>query len=132
MIYALVALKLRADVSIVLIGSKEDDDQARRLASEANLSCYFMMGVMNVREVVAFLELAKVAFCLDSGPRHMANAAKIPVVFCRNMEFLKAEAGVYLESETDIAPDVERVSYRRGDPPLFDIEVAVDALLRHL
>ena len=45
----------------------------------------------------------------DSGPRHLANAAGIPVFFVPNLAVGKIETGAYLDTETDLAPDFEWV-----------------------
>ncbi len=130
---SMAELKGRVEVTVVLLGAPEDENFLRSLAMETGLKCGFATGRLSVVESVAFFGLADVAFCLDSGPRHMANAAGVPVVFCRNLDFLKVEAGRYLDTEVDIAPDVELVSYEGPDaPPLFEIETAVQALLRSL
>jgi hypothetical protein len=47
---------------------------------------------------------------LDSGPRHLGNAAGIPVLFARNLSHSKIEAGQYCSTEIDLAPDVEYLS----------------------
>jgi len=133
MIASLVEVKRRAGVAIVLSGSASDEALLRKLAQEGGLECFYQTGRLSLLEAIAFFKLAAVAFCLDSGPRHMANAAGIPVVFCRNLQFSKVEAGAYLESESDIAPDCEHVSYASSCiPPLFSVEDAVAAILKHL
>ncbi len=40
----------------------------------------------------------------DSGPRHIANAAGVPVFFFRNLRSDPVETGAYLDTETDFCP----------------------------
>jgi ADP-heptose:LPS heptosyltransferase len=56
------------------------------------------------------LKRVSVVISTDSGPRHLSNAAGVPVVFIRNLSFNKREAGVYCETEYDMAPDVESLA----------------------
>jgi ADP-heptose:LPS heptosyltransferase len=133
MVESLAELRRRSDVAVVLSGAASDESALRKLADDAGLDCVYETGRLSLMEVIAFFELAAVAFCLDSGPRHMANAAGIPVVFCRNMQISKVETGAYLDTEIDIAPDVELISYAElQEPPLFSMETAVSALQRFL
>jgi hypothetical protein len=80
------------------------------------------------------LRRCQAAFVIDSGVRHLANAACIPVVFARNLYFNKIEAGSYCEGETDISPDLERFQENETgeEPPTFDPIQAAAAIGRAL
>lgn len=135
MVATLAILREELAVDVILIGAKDEGEHLRTLAGKVGLEARVAAGCFSVREVVALFERAVVAFCLDSGPRHLANAAGIPVVFFRNLQFLRAEAGAYLPTEWDLAPpDVESLDYGRCGPevPLFTVEEGVDALRARL
>ena len=60
--------------------------------------------------MVALLGRCSAFLGSDSGPRHLANAAQIPVFFVRNMGGSAAESGWYCETEHDVAPAGEYLS----------------------
>ena len=66
-----------------------------------------LAGQTSVLELAAFLGQCSALLTLDSGPRHLGNAAGIPVFFARNLSHSMIEAGRYCETETDLAPPVE-------------------------
>ena len=89
---------------IVLTGSRDDapvlDELARTLGSGVAVSA----GRLTIRGLAAFLARGNLHFCMDSGPRHIANAAGTPVVFTRNLAVRAAEAGSYCATEFDAMP----------------------------
>lgn len=97
-------------IQIVLCGAASDAVTLQTLASALGLPCRVNAGRLGLRATVAFLRGCRVALTTDSGPRHLSNAAGIPTVFLRNLRSLKIETGVYLDSEHDLAPDVELIS----------------------
>jgi ADP-heptose:LPS heptosyltransferase len=69
---------------------------------EFGLEADIVAGSLGIRALCCFLRRCSVVLTSDSGPRHIANAAGVPVVFVRNVWFNAVEAGVYVETETDL------------------------------
>lgn len=91
-------------IQIVLCGSAEDEATLRYAASKISGDVAISSGRMSVLAYAAFMERCSAFFGMDSGPRHLANAAGVPVFFVRNMAVRASEAGSYCPGETDIAP----------------------------
>lgn len=96
-------------IQIVLCGAESDAATLHTLAQSLGLPCQVNAGRLGLRATVSFLRGCRVALTTDSGPRHLSNAAGIPTVFLRNLRSVKIETGVYLDSEHDLAPDVESI-----------------------
>ena len=95
---------------IVLCGAPQDKEILKSLQSFLSFPVGINAGQLGLRALIAFLSKCHVVLSTDSGPRHLANAAGVPVVFVRNPWFSRKEAGVYCpESEYDMAPDLEFV-----------------------
>ena len=107
---AIRAIEKDPDVQTVLMGSEEDRHLLDELKQSFALKARLAGGTLSLLPLVRFLEKCTAVFCTDSGPRHLANAAKVPPVYIRNISFSKVEAGRYCETEVDLAPDVEFVS----------------------
>ncbi len=106
---ALRAVHARCDVQSVLLGAAEDSDILERVKRESGLPSFVAAGRVSLRALVSFLERCQAVLCADSGPRHLANAAGTRVFFVPNIAVGKIETGRYLESETDLAPDLELI-----------------------
>jgi ADP-heptose:LPS heptosyltransferase len=123
MMETLAALARERAVTLVFLGAAGDrgeiEERMRRFKLEGTVLC----GDLRLRECVAFLRHASAAFVVDSGLRHMANAAGIPVIYFRNLYTFKGETGNYLPTEHDLAPDVECLSREllAARPPLFEV-----------
>lgn len=89
---------------VVLTGTSVDAPRLRAMAAELGPRALVSAGRLKLREFAAFLALCDAFVGTDSGPRHLANAAGIPVFFVRNMAAPEVETGRYCETETDIAP----------------------------
>jgi heptosyltransferase-2 len=95
---------------IVLCGAAQDAEKLKLLQSSLSLPVSINAGRLELRALIAFLTKCHVVLSTDSGPRHLANAAGVPVVFVRNPWFSSKEAGIYCpDSEYDMAPDLEFV-----------------------
>ena len=70
----------------------------------------------------------------DSGPRHIANAAGVPVFFIRNLWSNRIESGPYIDTETDLAPLDEHVPPERQSDIFVKIrpEVVAERLIKEL
>jgi ADP-heptose:LPS heptosyltransferase len=97
-------------VQIVLCGAPQDTEKLKLLQSSLSFPVSINAGQLELRALVAFLAKCRVVLSTDSGPRHLANAAGVPVVYIRNLRSSKIETGSYLESEYDMAPDLEFIS----------------------
>lgn len=95
---------------IILNGTSGDGAVLRSIAEEVGPRSIVLAGALKLRGFAAFLALCDAFVGADSGPRHLANAASIPVFFVRNLGVPEIEAGRYCETETDIAPQGEYLS----------------------
>lgn len=102
-----VAALLEAKVpqlQVVLMGGASDRAILERLKARFGLRAPVSAGDLDLRSLVAFLGRCAVVLAVDSGPRHLAGAAGVPVVFARNVAYDPVEAGKYLATETDCVP----------------------------
>jgi ADP-heptose:LPS heptosyltransferase len=106
----LALLERQSGVQLVLCGAATDAPVLEELKEAHGLKCPILAGRLRLRSLVAFLRGCDGVFCADSGPRHLANAAGVPVFFMRNVWFDRVEAGPYVETEKDLGPEVERVT----------------------
>lgn len=100
-------LKREHHVELLLCGAKHDEQLLRRLNEEHHLGARLNAGRVSLRALVAVLRRCAFALTPDSGPRHLANAAGIPVVFVRNINVNRIETGAYCDTEVDLAGDAE-------------------------
>lgn len=118
-------------IQTVLLGSPDDLSVLKVLKSSFHLKARIGAGELRLLALVCFLQKCAAVFCTDSGPRHLANAAGIPVIYIRNISFSKVEAGRYCETEVDLAPDTEFVSPWREEKAfsvLDPVQVGNDVL----
>lgn len=103
-------LQQQGRVRPVLGGSAADRPALERVRALAGLNCPVVAGDLPLRALVCFLERCAAVLAPDTGTRHLANAAGIPVVFVRNLYVNRIESGVYCPTERDVAPQVEFVA----------------------
>lgn len=129
---ALRLLHLQGRVRIVLGGSTSDRTALERVRAMAGLECPVVAGDLSLRALVCFLERCAAVLAPDTGTRHLANAAGIPVVFVRNIYVNRIESGAYCPTECDVAPPVEFVPPTEQAHWFEQIQssVVVEALLR--
>ena len=96
-----------ASVRIILCGAPGDSSQLKSLQTSLSFPCSINAGRLGLRALVAFLKKCRAVLSTDSGPRHLANAAGVPVVYFRNLRSSKVETGNYLPSEYDLSPNAE-------------------------
>jgi len=104
------AVALEPSLRIVLTGSGDDRAALDAVATAVGDRATITAGALKVRATVALLSRCDAFLGSDSGPRHMANAAGIPVFFVRNMAVPEIEAGRYCDSEVDLAPPGQYLS----------------------
>jgi ADP-heptose:LPS heptosyltransferase len=130
MLETVAALCRVEKITPVFLGACHDREEIEARMRRWNLRGPVLCGDLSLRDCVAFLRHAAAAFVVDSGLRHMANAAGIPVVYFRNLYTFRGETGNYLPTEHDLAPDVECLSREQlaANPPLFPVDQGVTAL----
>ena len=96
-----------ADFDVVLCGTQSDATTLNAIAEALPFDVRVLAGQTSILELAAFLGQCAALLTLDSGPRHLGNAAGIPVFFARNLSHSMIEAGRYCATETDLAPPVE-------------------------
>ena len=111
----LAMIQSRIPARFVFFGAAGDREFLTRAAERFGKDALVIAGELTIPALAAFLRKCAALLTLDSGPRHLGNAAGIPVFFARNMSHSQAEAGAYCETETDIAPRGEYLS---------DVEIA--------
>jgi len=95
---------LRDTAGIVLCGAASDLPLLTRINNDFDLQAAIVAGDLTLRALCAFLRRFSAILTTDSGPRHIANAAGIPVFFFRNLRSDPVETGAYLDTETDFCP----------------------------
>ena len=103
----LESARARADFDIVFTGVESDSPHLHSIATGFRYPVKVLAGNARVLAFAAFLKRCTAVLTLDSGPRHIGNAMGVPVLFARNLSHSMKEAGVYCETETDLAPPVE-------------------------
>lgn len=104
------ALDLAPTARVILTGIAKDRPFIDAIANELSERVVVSAGVLPVLAYGAMLRRCSVFIGTDSGSRHLANAADIPVFFVRNMGTTELETGAYCPTETDIAPAGEYLS----------------------
>jgi heptosyltransferase-2 len=98
------AVRRQAPCTVVYLGAKSDAAELDRLAAQTGPDTFVLAGELGLLAVVALLRRCRAALTGDSGARHLANAAGVPVVFVRNIANRAVETGAYCETEHDMAP----------------------------
>jgi ADP-heptose:LPS heptosyltransferase len=95
---------LRSEAGIVLCGSAGDKELLAGVNRDFGLDAELVAGDLDLRALACFLRRFHAVLTTDSGPRHIANAAGVPVFYFRNLRSDPVETGSYLDSETDFCP----------------------------
>lgn len=103
-------LSSRASFRLALCGERNDAHVLESVSGELDQQSVVLAGKLTIRQFAAFLEDCAALVTIDSGPRHIGNAVKIPVYFFRNLLHSQVEAGRYCDTETDLAPPGEFLS----------------------
>jgi ADP-heptose:LPS heptosyltransferase len=103
---ALQGVVRETGADIILCGSAADAPILERVRARLDFPCFLNAGRLHLRALVCFLRRCQLVFTPDSGPRHLANAAGVPVVFIRNPSHGRIAAGAYVDTEYDLGgPD---------------------------
>ena len=107
---ALLEIKRRSMYEIVLMGAKQDAAVLNSVNEKYGLGARVLAGELGLRALSVFLARCAAVLTTDSGPRHLANAAGIPVFFFRNLWSSCVETGCYSDTELDLCPPgIERL-----------------------
>jgi ADP-heptose:LPS heptosyltransferase len=103
-------LILAPNARVLLNGAANDRPVLDAIAVELGRRAVVSAGSLQLLAYGAMLTRCAVFFGADSGPRHLANAANIPVFFVRNMGATEIGSGKYCPTEVDVAPPGEYLS----------------------
>jgi len=106
----LAEARAQRSLRIVFFGASGDRRVLTQAAERFGDDAVVIAGELTIPALAAFFRKCALLLTLDSGPRHLGNAAGMPVFFARNMSHSQAEAGAYCETETDIATEGEYLS----------------------
>ena len=95
---------------VLLSGAATDRPVLDAIAIDLGDRAAVSAGNLQLLAYGALLRRCAVFLGADSGPRHLANAAGIPVFFVRNMGATEIGSGKYCPTEIDIAPAGEYLS----------------------
>jgi ADP-heptose:LPS heptosyltransferase len=107
---ALEAAHAERAFEVVLTGGPHDSEELAAAARELSFPVKVLAGGLSLRAFATFLSRCSALLTLDSGPRHLGNAAGVPVLFARNLSHSRIEAGKYCATEIDLGPAVEYLS----------------------
>jgi ADP-heptose:LPS heptosyltransferase len=126
-------LKIK-DYTIIFSGAGEDEPLLRKLQDDLGRPSHQVAGRLRLRALACFMKRCRAVVSTDSGPRHLANAVGVPVLFFRNIWFHCGVAGVYCANEFDLAgshhsipPEQEQAVWLQY-PPLEIARTIVDHL----
>jgi ADP-heptose:LPS heptosyltransferase len=127
----LAHLRRRTSLQIALCGAAGDRALLDTINRDFDLDAAVIAGDLGLRPLYCLLTKCAAALVSDSGPRHLANAAGLPVYFVRNIRSNRIETGRYLETELDLAPPDELVPASRQARVLEQIvpESVADAIV---
>ena len=103
-------LVLAPTARVLLSGSASDRPVLDTIAPELGDRACVSAGTLQLLAYGAMLRRCSAFVGADSGPRHLANAAGIPVFFVRNMGATEIGSGKYCPTEFDVAPPGEYLS----------------------
>lgn len=107
---ALEQARSQVEFDVVLTGAASDANELADAAKQLSFPVRILAGGLSLRGFASFLARCAALLTLDSGPRHIGNAAGVPVLFARNLSHSMIEAGKYCDTEIDLAPQVEYLS----------------------
>ena len=116
-------LRTLRQTRIILCGAAGDAPLLEKINTEYGLHAQIAAGSLGIRALGCFLQRCSVVLTTDSGPRHIANAAGVPVVFVRNAWAGAIETGKYLDTEVDLC-GVPSTNAHGGESSLAAIDPA--------
>jgi ADP-heptose:LPS heptosyltransferase len=109
------------NINIFVLGAKNDNNNIQLLEKYTTQKINYSFGDLNIQELLSFLKKCSIIFTPDSGPRHLANSVKTPVVYYRRLMAAKIMTGTYCRNERDIFENYgdEHLS-KKGCQKLYD------------
>jgi ADP-heptose:LPS heptosyltransferase len=89
-------------IKIFILGSNTEKENVPLFRKINIEQVIYSFGELSIRELLVFLRKCTIVYTPDSGPRHLANAVRTPVIFYRHMMQSKIKTGKYCSNETDI------------------------------
>lgn len=115
-------LQLAPTARVILGGAAGDRPRLRFIAEQLGERASVSAGVLTILQYGSLLRRCAAFIGTDSGARHLANAAAIPVFFARNMGAGAVETGCYCPTESDIAPCGEYLSTTAAKRALLSVD----------
>lgn len=97
--------RVMPNIQCVVFGSAAEAGMLFDLKKNFSLRAKISAGDLDLLALCSFLRLVDLVVTTDSGPRHLANAVGTRSFFYRNVSFNPIEAGTYLKTEFDLAPN---------------------------
>ncbi len=73
-------LKKKLDANIIIFGSREETPIAKEILKISESSLIVLTGETSLRELMAYISQLRLFITNDSGPMHIANAFRVPIV----------------------------------------------------
>lgn len=108
----------------VFVGAAEEREALCEVVKGCGVEYSVIAGELGLRALYCFLRRCSAAFTMDSGVRHLANAAAIPVIFARSRNVQEVEAGPYCRTEEDVAPPGGSIPRRALTPAVLSFDHA--------
>jgi ADP-heptose:LPS heptosyltransferase len=99
-----------SDMRILVAGAPNEYGLLDAVASAVGTRATVLRSALDLGALACLFSHSSAALTQDSGPRHLATAARTPVVFFRNLVVPRIETGVYCAGETDLSPPDELLS----------------------
>jgi len=96
-------LQMHLGFRCILCGGNADINILESIRIKCKSEVSLNAGMLGLLDLAAFFERCSGVVCMDSGPRHIANAVNTPAFFFRNLSVNHLEVKKYCDSETDLA-----------------------------
>jgi ADP-heptose:LPS heptosyltransferase len=126
----MLRLKQDHDVEFIIIAAPSESAQLIPVKAALNDIGLFLEAPITPMDLAALMKRCTLVITKDSGPRHLANAVGIPVVFFRSLAHRRAEAAIYCDTEIDVCPAGELLAPPEQEKVLNGIPVStlIDAI----
>jgi heptosyltransferase-2 len=84
---------------IVFIGDNKSKAKIEKIRKDISVSTISLAGRTNLKQLAALIKWFKLLITNDSGPRHIANSVKTPVIVLRNLANSNVVWGKYCDTE---------------------------------
>jgi ADP-heptose:LPS heptosyltransferase len=112
-------VRAQQSCAVILMGAKSDAEALQGLAGQLGPGTFVVAGDLDLLSMIALLRRCTAALTPDSGSRHLANAAHLPVVFLRNLFSRQVETGAYCDTDHDMVPTGVEMISPENQPAVF-------------